>query len=143
MLSDLFDLVLELANRGIDIDEKDNQGQTALHLAIDVASARERNGERGTQIFWFAHARLAGLPPPRLCPLYGLFPTDRCHACCHPQHRLSLPGDTAYQHLNGMQHNSHTATLSCLQVMTRACVSLSTSSGYSCSLGPVTWWVQQ
>eukprot|EP00891_Asterochloris_glomerata_P006999 jgi/Astpho2/6999/fgenesh1_pg.00107_%23_53_t len=45
VLSNAFDLVLELANRGIDIDGKDNQGQTALHLAIDVASARERSGD--------------------------------------------------------------------------------------------------
>ena len=45
VLSDAFSLVLELANRGIDLDEKDNEGQTALHLAIDAASARERSGE--------------------------------------------------------------------------------------------------
>ncbi len=64
VLSNAFDLVLELANRGIDIDGKDNQGQTALHLAIDVASARERSGERPHDSFGLPMPGLAGCPHP-------------------------------------------------------------------------------
>ena len=144
VLSDSFDLVLELANRGINIDEKDNQGQTALHLAIDVASARERSGERAHGPLGLPRPGLAGCPlGSELRPLYSLFPMDECHACCHAQRRLSLPGDTACQQHQCMQQTLTPLVLECLQVMTGAFASLSTSSEYSCSLGPVTWWVQQ
>ena len=82
VLSNAFDLVLDLANRGVDLDEKDNQGQTALHLAVDAASARERSGERALESFDVPTPGSPGWPhpAPELRPLCGLLRTDRGHA---------------------------------------------------------------
>ena len=81
VLSDAFDLVLELANRGIDLDEKDNQGQTALHLVVDAASAHERSGERAPDCVDLLLPGLPGCPHlgSVLRPVYGLLRTARCH----------------------------------------------------------------